>query len=111
VPTTNLSLDFPDEKAQEDFEVAFRGWLKQYQQQAGLARALTGGPRPQGGGQAGSTGGLMQGAAGGSGAHSYGGGAQGQGAQGQQAGLLSIGSGQAGPYGVKDFYLNFIGGW
>jgi hypothetical protein len=29
-----MTLDFPDAKMREDFEVAFRGWLKQYQQTA-----------------------------------------------------------------------------
>jgi len=106
VPTTNIALDFPDDKTQQDFEIAFRGWLKQYQQQAGVSRALTGGA--QQGSPQGSTGGLTGGTAGG---HSYGKGASG----GGEAGLLSIGgaSGQVGPYGgsVKDFYLNFIPGW
>lgn len=103
MPTTNIKLDFPDDKAQEDFEVAFRGWLKQYQQQAGVARALTGGQKGGGGGAEGTTGGLT----GGSGGHSYGGGGGG----GSEQGLLRIGSGSAGPYSVNDFYLNLIGGW
>lgn len=112
MPTTNINLDFPDDRTQNDFEIAFRGWLKQYQQQAGLARAVAGGGSAQPSSSAsGSTGGLTGGA---SGSHSYGGGAGGA-QQGSTGGLLSIGgaSGQVGPYGgsVKDFYLNFIGGW
>ena len=42
-----LNLEFPDEQTKEDFEIAFRGWLKQYQQQATLQRQLSSG----GGGQ------------------------------------------------------------
>ncbi|MGY1707509.1 hypothetical protein ACI79C_23340 [Geodermatophilus sp. SYSU D00697] len=106
--STNIALNFPDDQAREDFEIAFRGWLKQYQQQAGVSRALIGGSRPGGGGGGGqgSTGGLT---GGGAGAHSYGGGG-GQG-QGQEAGLLSLGSGSYGGGTVKDLYLNLIGGW
>lgn len=105
--TTNLSLDFPDDQAQEDFEIAFRGWLKQYQQQAGIARALTGGGGAQGGSASGSTGGLTGGS--GSGGHSYGG--QGGAQQGSQAGLFSWGGGSGGGYSSGRVYLNFIGGW
>ena len=35
-----VSLDFPDSKSREDFEVAFRGWLKEYQQRATIQRSL-----------------------------------------------------------------------
>ena len=35
-----VSLDFPDGKSREDFEVAFRGWLKEYQQRATIQRSL-----------------------------------------------------------------------
>jgi hypothetical protein len=106
VPTASLNLDFPDEQSRDEFLAVFRGWLKQYQQTAGLVKALTGG---QAGGaqQAGTTGGLQAGQAS---EHVVIGG-PGGGTQGTGAGLLSLGSGQAGPYGVKDLYLNFIGGW
>jgi hypothetical protein len=101
--STDIKLTFPDDRTQEDFEVAFRGWLKQYQQQAGLARAV-GGAKGGSSGSSGTTGGLTSGGGG----HSYG---SGGGQQGSTGGLLSLGGGK-GPYGieVEDFYLNFIGG-
>jgi hypothetical protein len=36
----NLKLDFPDAKARGDFETAFHGWLKEYQQRVTIHRAL-----------------------------------------------------------------------
>jgi hypothetical protein len=43
-PTENTSfrvtLDFPDAKARADFETAFHGWLKEYQQRITIQRAL-----------------------------------------------------------------------
>lgn len=106
MPTTNLTLNFPDQQTQDDFEIAFRGWLKQYQQQAGLSHALTGGAAQQQG--SGSTGGLM-GGAGGAGGHQYGGQPGGQ--QGSTGGLISWGGGGGGGYSSGPLYLNFIGGW
>jgi hypothetical protein len=32
--------EFPDESMREDFEIAFRGWLKQYQQAASTQRLV-----------------------------------------------------------------------
>jgi hypothetical protein len=110
VPTASFNLDFPDDKSRDDFMAAFRGWLKQYQQTAGLARALTGG-QSAGGQQTGASGGLQAGQA--QGEHVVIGGPAG--GQGTSAGLFSLGGGsaQVGPYGgsVQDLYLNFIGGW
>jgi hypothetical protein len=36
----NMTLTFPDAKAREDFEIAFHGWLKEYQQRVTIHRAL-----------------------------------------------------------------------
>jgi hypothetical protein len=35
-----IKLDFPDAKARADFETAFHGWLKGYQQRATMHRTL-----------------------------------------------------------------------
>jgi hypothetical protein len=35
-----VKLDFPDARSREDFDVAFRGWLKEYQQRATIHRAM-----------------------------------------------------------------------
>jgi hypothetical protein len=89
---TNISLDFPDQKSQEDFEIAFRGWLKLYQQQASLVRALiegAGGQQQQEG-----TSGGGQGPGAGD-AHSFG----------------STGSSSGATGGGFSFYANFIPGW
>jgi hypothetical protein len=32
--------EFPDETARDDFEIAFRGWMKQYQQAASTQRLV-----------------------------------------------------------------------
>jgi hypothetical protein len=32
--------EFPDETARDDFEIAFRGWMKQYQQAASAQRLV-----------------------------------------------------------------------
>ena len=98
--TTDIHLEFPDDGARDDFEIAFRGWLKQYQQQAGLARAVAGGAKKKA--DSGSTGGLT----GDSGGHSYG-----KKGGGSDAGLISLGSGSGYGVEVTDFYLNIIPGW
>ena len=36
----NLSLKFANEQEKKDFEVAFYGWLKQYQQNATIQNAV-----------------------------------------------------------------------
>jgi hypothetical protein len=115
---TDIHLEFPDDKTRDDFEIAFRGWLKMYQQQATVAKGLMGGGGGgNGGGQMqGSTGGLQAAGVGGGGAaHHFGSAAGGGGGGGGEQGLFSLGGGSAsvGPYGgsVKDLYLNFIGGW
>lgn len=122
--TTELGMSFPDEKTREDFEIALRGFIKQYQMQATAALAAQGGSaQGQGGGASSSSSGASGGAqglsgggsSGGSGAHRYGG-AGGSGGGGQAQGLFSWGGGSVSgtPYGSGQsggVYLNFIGGW
>jgi hypothetical protein len=36
-----VSLEFPDTKSRGDFEVAFRGWAKQYQQAASTQQIVS----------------------------------------------------------------------
>jgi hypothetical protein len=38
--TFQVKLDFPDAKTRADFETAFHGWLKEYQQRVTIHRAL-----------------------------------------------------------------------
>ncbi|MDH3602425.1 MAG: hypothetical protein OEU26_22650 [Candidatus Tectomicrobia bacterium] len=93
----NLHLQFPTEQIKEDFKTAFQGWLKQYQQQATVSAALSGGAGQQGGQAAGLQGGQ---------AESYG-----FPSGGSQAGLFGWGGGQVGPVTSGGVYLNFIPGW
>ena len=104
-----LTLNFPNPKAREDFEVAVRGFIKQYQQQAALqyvvqqsqgsqlAAGLTGGqPTP---------GGLQDEATVSHGTPST-----------AQNALFGIGKTSVGIPGIgnidtEGFYLNFIPGW
>jgi len=111
--TTNLNLQFPDEKSRDDFEIAFRGWLKQYQQQATVTYAIQGRLAQQAGGQqAGGQQAGLQGGQGGGGAHSFGGGQTGQAGIGSGAGLWGGGEVNVPIYGtVSSGYVNFIGGW
>jgi hypothetical protein len=104
-----LTLNFPNPKARDDFEVAVRGFIKQYQQQAAvqyivqqsqgsqLASGLTGG-QP-------STGGLQDQATVSHGTAST-----------PQNALFGIGATTVNIPGIgggstEGFYLNFIGGW
>ncbi len=40
MPTTEIHLTFPDERARSDFETAFKGWMVQWQTQQLILRRL-----------------------------------------------------------------------
>lgn len=39
--TTDIHLEFPDERSRKDFEICFKGWLNEWQTQRAILRRLT----------------------------------------------------------------------
>ncbi len=47
VTLTLPTFEFPDEETKQDFEIAFKGWLKQYQRETAAYRQLLGKTVPE----------------------------------------------------------------
>ena len=103
-----LTLNFPNPKVREDFEVAVRGFIKQYQQQAALQHVVQ---QSQGSQLAAGLTGVQPAA---SGLQDQATVSHGTASTAQNA-LFGIGKTDIStPWGggsTEGFYLNFIGGW